>query len=250
MYPFPCVPSCCLELRQIKKSTQTPHPKHLRCAAHHRRQRGAGAGLIPPSERKGAAFPIAASAEFKRPQAPRRDPRAPPKAVGHRRSPAARPPRRRTGRSQARQHRSRRVRQGDCSAVPGRVLRARAEEARWGVNFQLHLLPVRIMCEDKCRTYQRFLDEQTASSLSLRHLRTVTRPAFRSEPGGSRHCDGDTGLAIAKHRDGCVVPERRWAARISACGDYLKTAAALRGVAGPVALWAGGREAAGGISRL
>ena len=126
----------------------------------------------------------------------------------------------------------------------------RAEEARWGVNFQLHLLPVRIMCEDKCRTYQRFLDEQTASSLSLRHLRTVTRPAFRSEPGGSRHCDGDTGLAIAKHRDGCVVPERRWAARISACCDYLKTAAALRGVAGPVALWAGGREAAGGISRL
>ena len=155
-------------------------------------------------------------------------------------------------RSQPWQHRSRRVREGDRIAVPGRALRARAdsEEARWGVIFQLHRLPVRIKCEDKRRTYQRFLDEQPASSLSLRHLRTVTRPAFRSEPGGSRHCDGDTGLAIAKHRDGCVVPERRWAARISACCDYLKTAAALRGVAGPVALWAGGREAAGGISRL
>ena len=91
-------------------------------------------------------------------------------------------------RSQPWQHRSRRVREGDRIAVPGRALRARAdsEEARWGVIFQLHRLPVRIKCEDKRRTYQRFLDEQPASSLSLRHLLTVTRPAFRSEPGGSR----------------------------------------------------------------
>ena len=33
--------------------------------------------------------------------------------------------------------------------------------------------------------------------MSLRHLWTVTRPALGSEPGGSRHCDGDTGLAVA-----------------------------------------------------
>ena len=43
-----------------RKATQTPHSKHLRCAAHlHNLRSGgqaAGAGLIPPSERKGAAL--------------------------------------------------------------------------------------------------------------------------------------------------------------------------------------------------
>ena len=157
MYPFPCVPSCCLELRQIKKSYANPASQTfaMRRTPPQPQEAAGGRRRAHPSQRKDG-LPIAAS------DGPKRDPRAPPKAVGHRRSPAARPPRRRTGRSQARQHRSRRVRQGDRSAVPGRALRAPAEEARWGVIFQLHRLPVRMKCEYKCRTYQRFLDEQTS----------------------------------------------------------------------------------------
>ena len=116
MYPFPCVPSCCLELRQIKKSYANPA---LQTFAMRRTppqpQEEAGAKQQAQGSSLTAKEKAIAHGEFKRRRVPPPHRRVRPKAVGHRWSPAAR---RCTGQSRARSHRSRRVREGNHSDGP------------------------------------------------------------------------------------------------------------------------------------